>query len=170
MATLLGFDFGPRKIGVAVGQTITGTATALETVRAQGQRPDWQRLEAIIREWQPDAVVVGLPFNMDDSEERWSDRVHRFARQLQGRFGLHVHLVDERLTSLEARRQLKLSPYRADDRIDAQAAKLILETWLADAPSAEVVSAVSSAPSSASRVSSVQSATERPPPSAPGAS
>ncbi len=133
MATLLGFDFGPRKIGVAVGQTITGTATALETVRAQGQRPDWKRIEAIIREWQPHAAVVGLPFNMDDSEEQWSERVHRFARQLQGRFGLDVHLVDERLTSLEARRQLRVDPRAQDDRIDAQAAKLILETWLADA-------------------------------------
>ncbi|WP_462322444.1 Holliday junction resolvase RuvX [Halochromatium sp.] len=133
MATLLGFDFGERKIGVAVGQTLTRTATPLETVRAQGQRPDWQRLEALIREWQPEAAVVGLPFNMDDSEEAWSERVHRFARQLQGRFGLRVHLVDERLTSLEARRQLQLGLRAADDRIDAQAAKLILETWLAEA-------------------------------------
>ncbi|MFP4063443.1 MAG: Holliday junction resolvase RuvX [Halochromatium sp.] len=135
MATLLGFDFGPRKIGVAIGQTVTGTATALETVRAQGQRPDWKRLEAIIREWQPQAAVVGLPFNMDDSEETWSSQVHRFARQLEGRFGLRVHLVDERLTSLAARRQLRVDANTADDRIDAQAAKLILETWLAEAPS-----------------------------------
>ena len=132
MATLLGFDFGPRKIGVAVGQTITGTATALETVRAQGQRPNWKRLEAIIREWQPVALVVGQPFNMDGSEEDWSQRVHRFARQLEGRFGLSVHLVDERLSSLEARRQLNIGADTADDRIDAQAAKLILETWLAE--------------------------------------
>jgi putative Holliday junction resolvase len=129
---LLGFDFGLRKIGVAVGQTVTGTATALETVRTRGQRPDWKRLEAIVREWQPEAAVLGLPFNMDDSEEDWSDRVHRFARQLHGRFGLNVHLIDERLTSLEARRQLALHDNSPDDRIDAFAAKLILETWLAD--------------------------------------
>jgi putative Holliday junction resolvase len=129
---LLGFDYGVRKIGVAVGQTVTGTATALETVRARGQRPDWKRLEAIVREWQPEAAVLGLPFNMDDSEEDWSDRVHRFARQLNGRFGLNVHLVDERLTSLEARRDLKLRDSPLDERIDAHAAKLILETWLAD--------------------------------------
>lgn len=133
LATLLGFDFGLRKIGVAVGQTITGTATALETVRARGQRPDWKRLEAIVREWEPEAAVLGLPFNMDDSEEDWSDRVHRFARQLQGRFGLDVHLVDERLTSVEARRQLGLGGDTCDERIDAHAAKLILETWLSDA-------------------------------------
>ena len=149
MATLLGFDFGPRKIGVAIGQTVTGTATALETVRAQGQRPDWKRLEAIIREWQPQAAVVGLPFNMDDSEETWSSQVRRFARQLEGRFGLSVHLVDERLTSLEARRQLRVDPNTADDRIDAHAAKLILETWLAESP-ALAQSLASSPPSSAS--------------------
>lgn len=164
MATLLGFDFGPRKIGVAVGQTVTGTATVLETVRAQGQRPNWKRLEAIIREWQPDAAVVGLPFNMDDSEEAWSERVHRFARQLQGRFGLEVHLIDERLTSLEARRQLKVGQHTADDRIDAQAAKLILETWLADAQSSAAASAQPSAQTSA------QASVEPPPPSASGAS
>lgn len=129
---MLGFDFGPRNIGVAVGQTVTASATALETVRAQGQRPNWKRIEAIIREWQPDAAVLGLPFNMDDSEEEWTALVYRFARQLQGRFGLKVHLVDERLTSLEARRQLTVSKGEADPRVDAQAAKLILETWLTD--------------------------------------
>lgn len=143
MATLLGFDFGSRKIGVAVGQTLTATATALETVPAQRQRPDWRRLEAIIREWQPDAIVVGLPFHMDDREQDWSARVHRFARQLHGRFGLVVHLVDERLTSLEARRQLGIADQRPDPRVDAQAAKLILETWLASPQSA----ATSPAPS-----------------------
>lgn len=135
MATLLGFDYGPKKIGVAVGQTLTGTASALETVRAQGQRPDWKRLERLIREWQPDALVVGLPFNMDGSEEAWSERVHRFCRQLQGRFGLAVHLIDERLTSLEARRRLRIGEQVADERLDAMAAKLILETWLTEAAS-----------------------------------
>ncbi|TVQ86916.1 MAG: Holliday junction resolvase RuvX [Chromatiaceae bacterium] len=133
-STLLGFDYGPRHIGVAVGQTLTGTATALTTVRARGQRPDWQRLEAIVREWQPAAAVVGLPMHMDDTEEALAAQARRFARQLEGRFRLPVHLIDERLTSLEARRQLGLSTARnapPDPRVDAWAAKLILETWLA---------------------------------------
>lgn len=129
MATLLGFDYGTRKIGVAVGQTVTGTATALETIRARAQRPDWQRIEAIIREWQPQAAVLGLPMRMDDTEEDWTDRVRRFARQIEGRFGLPVHLVDERLTTMEARSRLGIGD-RPDDRLDALAAKLILETWL----------------------------------------
>jgi putative Holliday junction resolvase len=147
VATLLGFDFGPRKIGVAVGQTLTATATALETIRAQGQRPDWKRIETIIREWQPSAAVLGLPFNMDGSEEDWSGSVRRFARQLQGRFGLEVHLVDERLSSLEARRQLGVGRDKLDNRVDAHAAKLILETWLAAQAAAASAAGPPSGPS-----------------------
>lgn len=68
MSTLLGFDFGPRKIGVAVGQTITGSASALTTIRSRREKPDWSRIEQLVREWQPNGAVVGLPFNMDDTE------------------------------------------------------------------------------------------------------
>jgi len=132
VAILLGFDYGTRKIGVAVGQTVSGTASPLTTVRSRGQKPDWKRIEAIVREWQPEAAVVGLPMRMDDTEEDWTDRVRRFARQLQGRFGLPVHLVDERLTTLQAERDLGLRDAGPDDRVDAWAAKLILETWLGD--------------------------------------
>lgn len=137
MSTLLGFDFGPRKIGVAVGQTLTCSATPLKTLRSRGDQPDWPGIESLIREWQPIAAVVGLPFNMDDTEVDWAPRVHRFARQIQGRFGLEVHLIDERLTSIEARRQLFTRPGpRPKDRdaVDALAAALILETWLRDQP------------------------------------
>ena len=72
MPTLLGFDYGPRKIGVAVGQTVTGSATPLTTLRSRGERPDWPGIEALVREWQPSAAVVGLPFQMDDTEVDWS--------------------------------------------------------------------------------------------------
>ena len=135
MTTLLGFDFGPRKIGVAVGQTITRSATPLTTLRSQDERPDWVRIGALIQEWRPSALVLGLPYNMDDTEVDWSPRVHRFARQLQGRFGLSVHLVDERLTSIEAQRRLSASPGRKPptrEAVDAAAAALILETWLSE--------------------------------------
>ena len=137
MATLLGFDFGPRKIGVAVGQTITASATPLTTLRGRAERPDWSGIAALIQEWQPAALVVGLPFNMDDTEVDWSPRVHRFARQLEGRHALPVHLIDERLTTLEARRLLGIRPGDAPrprsvraDAVDALAAALILEAWL----------------------------------------
>ena len=132
--TLLGFDFGPRKIGVAVGQTITGSATPLTTLRSQGEKPDWVRISALISDWQPAALVVGLPFQMDDQEVPWSPRVHRFARQLEGRYRLPVHLVDERLTSREAHRQLAARDRRTPtlEAVDALAAALILETWLCE--------------------------------------
>lgn len=150
MATLLGFDFGPRKIGVAVGQTVTESASPLTTIRSRRDKPDWAGIERLIREWQPDGAVVGLPYNVDDTQGQLAPRVQRFARQLRGRFGLEVHLVDERLTSIQARRQL--GPEAASlEAIDAMAAKLILETWLAEgAIRGSTGKATSESPSSAS--------------------
>lgn len=131
MGTLLGFDFGTRKIGVAVGQTVTRSATALTTIRTRDEKPDWERIERLIREWQPLEAVVGLPFNMDDSEADIAPRARRFARQLEGRFGLKVHLIDERLTTIEARGRLGRAGAEPG-AVDAMAAKLILETWLSE--------------------------------------
>jgi putative Holliday junction resolvase len=131
MATWLGFDFGTRRIGVAVGQTITRTASPLGTLTAVRQRPDWARIAGLIDTWRPEGLVVGLPFNMNDTEAEVAARARRFARQLEGRFRLPVHLVDERLTSLEAEHLLAAAGQRSGD-VDAQAAKLILETWLSE--------------------------------------
>lgn len=138
MSTFLGFDFGTRKIGIAVGQLITRSATPLTTLRHRQQRPDWAGIERIVRDWQPQGAVLGLPYHMDDREEAWADQVRRFARQLQGRFQLQVHLIDERLTSLEARRTLGLAASARDEVIDAMAATLILETWLSEQSSVEI--------------------------------
>jgi putative Holliday junction resolvase len=131
MTTLLGFDYGTRKIGIAVGQTVTGSATALKTLRSRDGRPDWEEIGRMIGEWQPEALVVGLPHDLDDSETEIADRARRFSRQLHGRYRLPVHLMDERLTSMEARRH---APERLANRdhLDAIAAKLILETWLSE--------------------------------------
>ena len=129
--TLIGFDFGPRKIGVAIGQRITATAAPLTTLRSRDDRPDWPGIEALIREWQPEAAVVGLPFNMDDTETAIAPLARRFARQIQGRFGLPVHLVDERLTTLAAR-QILGRKATSREVVDAMAAKLLLETWLSE--------------------------------------
>ncbi len=131
MTTLLGFDYGTRKIGIAVGQTVTGSATALKTLRSRDGRPDWEEIGRVIGEWQPEALVVGLPHDLDDSETEIADRARRFSRQLHGRYRLPVHLMDERLTSMEARRH---APERLANRdhLDAIAAKLILETWLSE--------------------------------------
>ena len=127
--TLLAFDYGEKHIGVAVGQTLTGTATALDTIRVTRSRPDWDAISRIVETWQPDALVVGLPLNMDGSEQAVTRRARRFGNQLLGRFRLPVHLVDERLTTREARERLA-GEGRAGDEDHPVAAQVILEGWL----------------------------------------
>lgn len=136
--TLLGFDYGLKRIGVAVGQQLTGTATALATVRAHDGKPDWDAISRLINQWQPDAVVVGLPLNMDGTYHELSYQAKRFGNQLSGRYNLPAHFVDERLSSLEAEQTLKASAgkIQAED-IDKMAARIILETWLAQPDAAE---------------------------------
>jgi putative Holliday junction resolvase len=123
--TVLAFDFGLRNIGVATGQAITRTASEIATVRARDGVPDWNTVDALVRQWEPDALLVGLPLNMDDTESEMSTRAKSFARKLRSRYRLTVELVDERLTSFEAR--------GISDEIDTQhaiAARLIAETYL----------------------------------------
>ncbi|TVO70846.1 Holliday junction resolvase RuvX [Sedimenticola selenatireducens] len=131
MGTLLGFDYGTAKIGIAVGQTLTGTASPLMTLRAIQQKPDWNKISQLIESWQPEALVVGLPYDMDDTEAEIAPLAKRFARQLEGRYRLPVHMADERLTSQVARQELGRSVKKYDE-LDAIAAKLILETWLSE--------------------------------------
>ncbi len=122
--TFLAFDFGLRRIGVATGQTITSTATSLGVVAARAGTPQWSQIAELIEEWQPDALVVGLPLNMDDSESDMSRLARNFADELQRRFDLAVHLTDERLSSREAEA-------RGGARTDHDlAAKIIAETFL----------------------------------------
>ena len=123
--TLLCFDYGERHIGVAVGQTITATATPLEIIGPRNNKPDWNRISALIEQWQPNALVVGIPVMLDDSRQAMTDAAERFARQLEGRYQLPVHHADERLSSYEARRRIK-----DVKNLDAVAAQIILEGWL----------------------------------------
>ena len=125
-ATVLAFDFGLRNIGVATGQAVTYTATELGTVRAREGAPDWKAMDALVHEWLPDVLAVGLPLNMDGSLSDMAARAKRFAAKLRARYRLTVELVDERLTSFEAR---GLS--RDLDEQHAIAARLIAETYLA---------------------------------------
>ena len=126
--TVLGFDYGTKKIGIAVGQTITGTANPLTTLRYVKDKPDWDGIEKIIQQWQPDDLVVGLPMDTDDTETEITHAARRFARRLEGRFRLKVHMADERLTSAGAR--TLAGKVKKTEELDALAAKLILETWL----------------------------------------
>ena len=131
---LLGFDFGLKQIGVASGQTLTSSATGLTILKAVDGIPKWDQVEKILKEWQPDLVVVGLPLNMDDSESDLSNRARKFARRLQGRFAVEVEMVDERLTSREAKSIGRDQGTQDLTKIDHIAASLILQSWL-DAPS-----------------------------------
>ena len=101
--TLLCFDFGTKRIGVAVGQTLTDTASPLEIITVRNNRPDWERIGALINQWQPQALVVGNPLNMDGSRHPIGAAVDAFARKLQGRYRLPVLQADERLSTVEAR-------------------------------------------------------------------
>lgn len=130
MPTLLGFDYGSHKIGVAVGQTLTRSANPVTTLGNPRGKPDWDRIGGLIGEWQPDALVVGHPFEMTDREANNAEPAKRFARQLAGRYHLPVHMADERLTTREAWMELGPEAQRDPTRVDAYAAKLILETWL----------------------------------------
>ena len=125
--TLLCFDFGSKRIGTAVGQTITGTSTPLDIVRCYNNQPDWESIELLIKDWKPDAIIVGIPLNMDDSTQEMTEAAARFARQLEGRFHLPVYGMDERLSTYEAKQRLG-----SDREVDSVAAQAILETWLAE--------------------------------------
>jgi putative Holliday junction resolvase len=122
MHTLLGFDAGEKRIGIAIGNTLTGSARALETVAAAQV---WPAVERLIREWQPDAFVVGLPLRDDGSETHGTAHARRFAGRLQGRFGKPVVMVDERYTSVAAEERYgKMAP------VDHHAAAMILQQHL----------------------------------------
>lgn len=130
--TILAFDFGTKSIGVAIGQEITGTARALTSFKAQEGIPDWQNVEKLLSEWQPDLVVVGLPLNMDGTEQPLTARARKFANRLHGRFGVAIALHDERLSTVEARADLfERGGFRALDKgsVDAASAVIILESW-----------------------------------------
>ncbi|WP_456374676.1 Holliday junction resolvase RuvX [Thiolapillus sp.] len=127
--TLLGFDYGTHKIGVAVGQTLTGTANPLAVLGRVNGKPDWDSILQLVEEWRPQALVVGLPIGPDEDETPMTRAARKFARQLEGRFHLPVHLADERLTSREAWSRIGGIATRDVTRIDSMAAKLILETW-----------------------------------------
>lgn len=134
---LLGFDYGTRQIGVAVGQVVTGQARELCTLKARDGVPNWDQIAALLREWQPDALVVGLPLNMDGTPSEMSARAETFARRLHGRFKLPVHTQDERLTTFEAKGQRMQQGQHGGYRerpVDALAAALLLESWLAEHP------------------------------------
>ncbi len=135
--SLLALDFGLRRIGIASGTPLTGTATPLTTLLARDGEPDWPQLDKLIHEWQPEVLIVGLPWNSDMSESDMTVRVRTFGSQLQERYKLEVKFMDERYTSAEAASRLKQQRQggirnkrinKAD--VDSLAAAIIAESWM----------------------------------------
>jgi len=130
----LGFDFGLKNIGVAVGQSVTQTATPLAIIHAQQGIPSWRQIDNLIKKWKPAALIVGIPFKMDDTEcNVVTQKAQDFAATLEKYTKIKVHTVDERLTTKAAREFIYDNfGYKAlqQEPIDSFAAKIILESWM----------------------------------------
>lgn len=142
-STFLGFDFGLKRIGVAVGQRVSSTATSLTVLQAKNGEPDWAAIEALVREWSPESAVVGIPRSMNGEENDMTRAARRFGNELSRRFGLAIHEVDERLSSVQAEGEFAEARKRGGarrkdrDRLDAAAARVILEDWLRQSETGE---------------------------------
>ena len=131
--TYLGFDYGTKRIGVAVGNTVSGSATALDTIAVKNEQPDWLHITRLIEEWQPDALIVGWPIQMDESDNPVTPKAKRFGNRLHGRYQIMVHHVDERLSSHMALSEIREAGYnrkRSRGLVDSYAAREILQTFL----------------------------------------
>lgn len=131
---LLGFDFGMKRIGVAVGQTVTKTARPLTTLKANQGVPQWDMLNKLIKIWHPDGLIIGIPLNMDGTEQPLTLAARNFAQSLQTRYQLPVYEMDERLSTKDARERLfEQGGFKAlqNGQVDSVAAQLILQNWLA---------------------------------------
>lgn len=130
--SVLGFDFGKKFIGIAIGQELTGSASPLGSVKANDGIPNWDNIEKYLKEWLPDYLVVGLPLNMDGTEQPLTKAAKKFGNRLHGRFGLPVEFQDERLTTADAKERLfAQGGYKnlTKDNVDALSASLIIESY-----------------------------------------
>ena len=131
--TILGFDFGMKNIGIAVGQELTHTANPLTAIKARDGIPDWEQIHKLLDEWKPQLLIVGLPLNMDGTEQDMTAAARRFGNRLHGRFNIPVEWQDERLTTYEALDQMgirsKMDTQQRSD-VDQLSAQLILQSWL----------------------------------------
>jgi len=131
----IAFDFGMKRIGVAIGQMLTKTARPLDVIHAKNGIPNWTIVTQLIKKWAPNGLIVGIPLNMDGSQQPLSQSAYQFANELKERFSIPVHSVDERLTTKAAREKLfTQGGYKAlqNGQVDSVAAQLILQNWFAD--------------------------------------
>lgn len=129
---MIGFDFGLKRIGVAIGQTLTQTATPETIVTSRDGVPDWAHISQLFEQWQPSAIVVGLPMRLDGSEQALTQPARKFGQRLSGRYHRPVYFIEEQLSSIaaEQRQQVQRKPHQRNQPIDDQAAQIILENWL----------------------------------------
>jgi len=135
MSTVLVFDFGLQRAGVAVGNTIVGTASAVETLQSINSKPNWQGITKLIDEWKPTQLVVGMPKQLDGTDTPLNDKIIRFCNQLNGRYNLPVAQANEQFTSIEAGRRLKevrqagRKKKVSKEDVDQLSAVIIFENW-----------------------------------------
>ena len=124
---IIAFDYGEKKIGVAVGQTSTNTSSPLQIIFNKDNKTNWISISSLLDEWKPDLILLGKPLNMDGSESEIMKKVDKFYKQLKSIYDADIEFVDERLTTFEAREILK---NEKQDNVDAHAAKILIDNWL----------------------------------------
>ena len=123
---IIAFDYGEKKIGVAVGQTSTNTSSPLQIIFNKDNKTNWISISSLLDEWKPDLILLGKPLNMDGSESEIMKKVDKFYKELKSIYDTDIEFVDERLTTFEAREILKDEKY---DNVDAHAAKILIDNW-----------------------------------------
>ena len=123
---IVAFDFGEKKIGVAVGQTSTNTSSPLQIIFNKDNKTNWISISSLLDEWKPDLILLGKPLNMDGSESEIMKKVDKFYKELKSIYDADIEFVDERLTTFEAREILKDEKH---DNVDAHAAKILIDNW-----------------------------------------
>ena len=133
ISSVLGFDYGRKRIGLATGQTITGTATPLITLEQKDGNPDWPAIKKQIDEWRPQALIVGMPYHTDGSENKMTKAARQFAHELVKRFSLPVYEINEALSSQQAeailKETIKINQHNKQE-VDKMAAAIIVQNWL----------------------------------------
>lgn len=135
MSTLVSFDFGKQRTGIAIGNTITGIATPHTVIQSKNNQPNWDQITALLSEWRPERLIVGIPYHLDGKSNEMTEAALRFSRQLEGRYNLAVNTINEALSSREAEQRLKQSRQQGRNKkikkeeIDKLAAAIILESW-----------------------------------------
>ena len=123
---IIAFDYGEKKIGVAVGQTSTNTSSPLKIIFNKDNKTNWISISSLLDEWKPDLILLGKPLNMDGSESVIMKKVDKFYKELKSIYDADIEFVDERLTTFEAREILKDEKH---DNVDAHAAKILIDNW-----------------------------------------